>query len=195
MRIKDLTGQKFGKLTVVCEGGRTENNRLTWKCICECGKETNVVSYSLLNGYTKSCGCIRGKGSKNLNTTTHGLSREPIYNVWLKMKQRCTDPKDKRYKHYGGRGITYHESWSRFETFYEDIGKYYVEGLQIDRIDNDANYCKENCKWSTRIEQANNNSRNRFVEIDGINDTIANQARRLGVTYSKLYAQIRKQQP
>jgi len=87
----------------------------------------------------------------------HGMSRAPIYRVWAAMITRCSDPKYKKYKYYGGRGITVCDRWLRFENFYEDMGER-PSGLQIDRIDNDKGYSPDNCRWVTAKE---NNSVNK----------------------------------
>lgn len=88
---------------------------------------------------------------------SHGMRRTRTYNIWSRMKYRCNNPKDSRYEYYGGRGIGYDKRWEKFEAFFADMGEA-PEGHSLDRLDNDGNYTKENCKWSTPKEQANNRS-------------------------------------
>ena len=100
------------------------------------------------------------------------LYQSPIYKVWSNMKTRCTNEKYNGYHRYGGRGITFDENWKTFEGFYKDMGKDYKEGSQLDRINNDGNYCKENCKWSTREEQANNRHTNKLITYQSETKTL-----------------------
>ena len=157
--LKDLTGKKIGRLTVV----RRVKRRLPkykkytwWLCKCECGKEKIILASNLNkpNG-TKSCGCI---------TRKHGLYGHPIHNSWECMKARCLNPKNQRYHRYGGRGIKICQRWLDFKNFYDDMLPTYKKGLTIDRIDNDGNYCPENCRWATLMQQSQNISTARPVE-------------------------------
>ena len=151
---KDKRGKKFGELLVLEDTGkRYKNGSVIWKCLCECGKITEVISGDLTSGNTKSCGCL------NKRNFIHGNSRRKIrtleYNSWQGMKNRCLNIKASDFKYYGGRGIMIHERWMVFENFLSDMGKR-PEGLTLDRIDNDGHYEPSNCKWSTYKEQANN---------------------------------------
>jgi ribosomal protein S27E len=164
---RDLTGQKFGNLTVVEEAGRSKNNTILWKCKCDCGNETISFSTSLRNGDAKSCGCIRIEKS-----TKHGLYKHKLTSVWYDMMHRCYDKKNKHYKDYGGRGINVCEKWHSIESFIDDMNDTYVEHkannetTQIDRINNDGNYEPNNCRWATSYEN-NSNTRNmvKFIAI------------------------------
>lgn len=145
-RTIDLTGQVFGRLTVVSEGGRGERGRVLWNCECVCGNTIVVRADSLKSGQT-SCGCFRKEVVKDTNTK-HGLRKHPLYQVWANMKDRCYNIKCKYYPNYGSRGITICDRWKdSFENFYNDVVEGYEEGLQLDRIDNDGNYEPNNVRW------------------------------------------------
>lgn len=90
-----------------------------------------------------------------INATKHGMSSSRTYHIWENMKQRCNNPNNDAYVYYGGRGISITPKWESFENFYSDMGKC-PEGLEIDRINNDLGYSKDNCRWATRTEQLNN---------------------------------------
>lgn len=116
-----------------------------------CGKEWECQTYSIKSGNTKSCGCI----SLDIRTT-HGLSNSIFYTRWRDMRGRCTNPKHKSYKDYGGRGITICEEWLDVTNFIEWCDLTYIEGMSLDRIDNDKGYSPENCRWTTRTIQSIN---------------------------------------
>lgn len=158
--LKDLTGQRFGRLVVIKrESNYNKNRSARWLCVCDCGNQTIVRSGSLFNGGTKSCGCLRSDNFRELGYARkkeHRDSRQ--YNIWRSMRQRCHNPKNSRYRDYGGRGITVCDEWlNNFEAFYEwSIANGYREDLSIDRIDNDKGYSPDNCRWTTMKEQRNN---------------------------------------
>ena len=152
-KLGDLTGQKLGRWLVLeyreCFNKPPSHHR--WLCQCDCGTVREVQDHTLRHGISKSCGCTRDKKLK-----THGLSRSKIHNSWRAMKERCENTKNKRYSSYGGRGITYDLKWKTFDGFYEDMGDSHVDGLELDRIDVNGNYCKENCRWADQAEQCYN---------------------------------------
>lgn len=172
--IIDLTGQRFGKLTVLAYHHKGENRQSHWLCKCDCGKETIVAGNNFKRNNTTSCGCASIEFTKNINLS-HGLSRSRIYSTWISMKTRCLNENTNYYKHYGGRGITICDEWvNDFATFNEwAINNGYSEKLSIDRIDNNGNYEPNNCRWSTQKEQANNTRSNRFTTIYGVTKTAA----------------------
>ena len=179
----DLTGQRFGKLTVI---HRVENIgvKTAWLCKCDCGNELVVISNSLRTGNTKSCGCL---------SKTHGGTRTRLYVVWIDMMARCYKQKTDRYDNYGKRGIKVCDEWHDFSKFrewaiktgYDPNAKRYE--CTIDRIDINGNYCPENCRWVTMFEQQQNTTRTHYVTVDGERMNMAQASRKYGVGISTIW--------
>lgn len=193
--MKDLTGQRFGRLTVLRFASK-KNSNYYWLCKCDCGKETIVSKNHLSDGHTKSCGCFQREASKNFHTI-HNMARTKIYSVWNGIKDRCLNNKKKNYKYYGGRGIKVCEEWKNdFLSFYNwAINNGYKEGLTIDRINNEGNYEPNNCRWATHKEQANNTRRNRYITYKGKRQSLANWCRELNIDYQITRGKLRSYTP
>lgn len=157
--MQDLIGKKFGRLVVIKQVGKNKQGNYCWLCRCCCNNKNEFIvsGGNLKSNHTQSCGCSRIKhnhAQRNQNNRT--------YKAWYHMKERCLNINSKKYKDYGGRGIIVCERWkSSFKNFLEDMGEV-PEGLQLDRIDNNKGYYKENCRWTTSKEQ-NRNKRNNYL--------------------------------
>lgn len=185
----NLLGKKFGRWLVI--GKIKENKKLLWLCQCECGNIGKVNSFSLLQGKSKSCGCLQKEITKK-RLTTHNQTNKRIYNIYYNIKQRCYNKKEKRYKDYGGRGITICDEWlgdNGFVNFYNwSIKNGYQDDLTIDRIDNNGNYEPSNCRW-TNLETQTNNKRNTiYFEFFGIKKSLKQWINFMGWNYKTYYA-------
>lgn len=161
----DLTGQTFGRLTVL-HRGENRGKATRWVCKCECGNHTLTESHPLKAGITVSCGCYQKEAVSNAAFIHGHARRSTTYNTWAEMKQRCTNINHHKFKKYGGNGIGLCEDWHEFANFLADMGER-PDGCTIDRIDNTLGYFKENCRWATIKQQQRNISSNRNITIDG----------------------------
>lgn len=162
------------RLTLLEKLDRIEHGCRFGLFLCSCGNKKEIVIKEVNRGEIKSCGCLK----KERN---HGLSKHPTHRAWYSMIRRCYWKGHEWYHRYGGRGITVCERWlESYDNFVEDMGEV-PDGLTLDRIDNNGNYCKENCKWSTWIDQRNNKSNNKFIEYNGKRQTQAQWGRELGI--------------
>lgn len=180
-QIKDLTGQRFGRLVVLGFVGQAPSTQAKWLCKCDCGNYHVVVRGTLVGGYSRSCGCLI-VDVLNKRNTTHGMSHVAGYKLWRAMIDRCERPAELHYDRYGGRGITVCERWrNSLECFLEDMGPRPGPEYTIDRIDNDLGYFPENCRWATRREQSRNTSRNRILEWGGESMTLVEWSEKVGI--------------
>lgn len=159
-RARDLTGERFGRLSVVGFYGFSgkKNNQQKWLCQCDCGGTKAIRRDALLSGATNSCGCLHDEASRD-RFTKHGQHGTTIYKIWGSMISRCHGPSP--LEHYGARGIKVCDEWRDFSGFYEWAKKTYVIGLSIDRIDVDGNYEPKNCRWADSFVQAINKQKNK----------------------------------
>lgn len=189
----DMSGQKFNRWTVLSYAHTSKRRMAFWNCRCECGTERVVDGQSLRNGRSKSCGCW----NLEVRSTEGGLTmrHRGEYDVYRFMLRRCTDPENESYEGYGGRGITICDRWlESFTNFFEDMGPRPTPKHQLDRIDNNGNYCKENCRWTTKLVQANNTRTNKLIEYNGETKTLADWARQYGLTHDALQTRLSKYQ-
>ena len=153
----NLQGQRFGRLTVLRDAGKYYRKLLLgniyWLCKCSCGNLIEVLAYSLKNGHTCSCGCLKLK---------HGGSETRLYRTWTSMRKRCYNPKDPSYKYYGGKCIQVCAEWKNDFIAFRNwaLNNGYADNLTIDRIDNDGNYEPSNCQFLTKSENTRKGSKN-----------------------------------
>lgn len=186
-RFIDLTGQKFGRLTVVERHPENKKTNAQWHCICDCGNVVIVASQHLRRGESKSCGCLHDEQAfRNLKPQPpkHGMCRTSLYKRWQSIKDRCLNSNNPMYHHYGGRGITVCEEWRQnFDAFREwAMANGYRDDLTIDRIDNNGNYEPANCRWITNFEQQSNRRNNHNIQFNGETHTLTEWARITGIT-------------
>jgi hypothetical protein len=180
------SGDKYGRLTVISEAERYHapcgQSPRQVVCRCECGQIVTVRTSSVRSGLTVSCGCAQREAAarSGRNSATHGMEGTPTYKAWSAMKERCLNPSHAFYRHYGGRGIAVCDKWLKFENFLEDMGER-VDGLTLDRIDNNGDYEPGNVRWATWSDQNCNRRNNVVLSFDGDTLCIAEWARRTGI--------------
>lgn len=189
-RFQDLTGQKFGRLTVI-ERAENKGKRTMWLCKCECGNVKVIPATNLKREEARSCGCLSRELAKE-RATKHGIKHKRLYNIWGGMKKRCYNEENEKYPIYGGRGIAVCEEWKDdFQAFYDwAMANGYSDSLTIDRIDNDGDYSPSNCRWATNKEQQNNKRNNHCITYNGKTQTVAKWAEELGMKSSTLYQRL-----
>lgn len=185
MPAKDIRNQQFTRWLVIGYNGSSKHGT-TWLCRCICGTERVVRGDHLIKGQSKSCGCLSAElaGQRIANITKrHGHSsrgkKSGTYRSWIAMRRRCSDPNNNRFSLYGGRGITVCDEWrTSFDAFLSDMGER-PQGTTLDRVDPNTGYTKDNCRWASVDEQANNTRKSRKLTYNGITKTYTQWGRDL----------------
>lgn len=195
----DLTGKRFGRLTVM-EISETKDWDIYWKCVCDCGNTTNVLSAKLRSGKTKSCGCLRTEKLVD-RTKKHGLRHNRIYSIYCTMKARCYNPNNNEYHNYGGRGIKICDKWLSEDGAKNFADWAYANGYDenadygectIDRINVDGDYEPSNCRWATMKQQMNNTRYTVFLTYNGETKSAAEWSEITGVRQGLLTERKRR---
>lgn len=187
-KIKDISGQKFGRLNVIKYAYTDKRHTAIWQCKCDCGNIVEVRGDALRNGTIQSCGCLQEDRRKEA-LTKHGQSRSKLYKVYHSMKGRCYNKNNREYHNYGARGIAVYSEWlSSYETFYDwAIENGYQDGLTIDRIDVNKGYEPDNCRWVNNKTQQNNKRNNIYLTCNNKTQTLMQWANELNLTYSCIH--------
>ena len=187
----DITGNKYGKLSVISRDLNRESNRAYWFCKCECGNEISTTSQRLRRGTSKSCGCSRNEYIGKANTK-HGMTGTRIYKIWCHMNERCKAKTHKQYSDYGGRGIKVCDEWSDFSTFFNWAkNNGYKEELTLDRIDNNGGYFPSNCRWADVFTQQNNQRRTVRISVGDVTKTLSEWSNETGIKKATIYSRLR----
>lgn len=195
-RFKDLTGQKFDRLTVIKRAGTSKSGKALWLCECSCREHNQITTTTsnLITGNTKSCGCLHKESAKRTGKANiiHGDTDTRLYRIFRGMKDRCYNSKNKDYARYGGRGIAVCEEWKNDYSSFKNwaLSNGYKDTLTIERKDYNKNYCPENCEWITMEQQQRNKSSNRTITYNGETMILVEWAEKLGIPYKVLCARI-----
>ena len=189
-RINNIAGQKFERLTAIKLIGINEKGHAVWLFCCDCGVQKELVASDVLKGSTKSCGCLR---HENACISKHRGIKTRLYRIWNGMRGRCNNSNNKDYRNYGGRGIKFCKEWQIFTVFRDwALLNGYSDDLSIDRINNNSNYCPENCKFSTNAEQMQNRRTSIWHEINGIKKPLIEWCQILNVKYTTAFERHRR---
>lgn len=193
--MKNIIGKKFGRLTVLKFHHNSGKPRYEnfFECKCECGNLKVCSMQNLISGNTQSCGCIKKEQTIQM-FTKHGKRHTRLYRIWLNMKNRCNNKKSKCFYYYGGKGIKIYDEWlNDFMSFYNwSMSHGYRDDLTIDRIDNNKDYCPENCRWVTYLQQGRNTERNHLLTINGETRCICEWAEYVGICKDTIYNRMKK---
>lgn len=177
-KYQEMIGTRYGRLVV--ERVEKVNDRTVCHCLCDCGNSKVVRRDHLICNKIVSCGCYQREIAGNLNRT-HSMSQSRIYRIWKSLRNRCENSNIPQYSDWGGRGINVCDDWKTFESFYEwSMNNGYNDNLSIDRINNDGNYCPENCRWVTAQEQSLNRRSNTFITYNGVTKHISEWDKDIG---------------
>lgn len=193
----DLTGQRFGRLTVLGIDKTWNGKGVRYQCVCDCGNIVKTKAHNLLCGDTQSCGCItldrlRTSPPRETHGATKGGNLERLFVIWCGMRHRCEKEYASRYKRYGGRGIKVCDEWHDYLKFKDwALKNGYDDTLSIDRIDINGNYEPSNCRWATSKEQANNRGSNKTIEYNGETKTVSEWADIVGISKQLLYRRFK----
>lgn len=191
----DMTGMKYGRLTVIKRVPTPKHLRVThWECRCECGSLIVTTRPNLITGHTTSCGCYAAElMAGNRYRETHNESRTRLYHIWQSMKQRCYDETLENYNNYGGRGIRVCDEWMEYTNFSMWAkANGYNENLTIDRIDVDGNYEPNNCRWVTMKEQNRNKTVTRYIELEGVKKSVGEWSELLDIPISTIINRLNR---
>lgn len=200
MKASEITGLRFGRLLVIARAGSKKHKhgaRALWLCRCDCGQEKIVCGQALRRKNTASCGCLSLELANariqiiKYSNRTHGMARTPTWRSWDHMLQRCENPKNDRYRNYGGRGICVCAAWHSFESFFRDMGTR-PTGKTIERINNNGNYEPVNCRWATSKEQANNTRTNHLLQYEGRTQTISAWEQEVGASPNSIRSRLQR---
>lgn len=188
---EDITGQRFGRLVAMYRV-KDNGSKTKWVCQCDCGNKSIVGVYDLINGESRSCGCLK-RDLTIERTKTHGLSKHRLYSIYNNIIKRCENKEHYCYENYGGRGIKMCDEWRNdFLAFYNwAYSNGYEDTLTIDRIDNDKGYSPNNCRWVTRIEQQNHRRDNNNLTIEGMTHTVTEWSRITGIKNSTIRGRLK----
>lgn len=194
-RLIDLTGQKFGRLTVVKRAKdkirKNGKHEIMWECLCDCGNIEIVSRGSLRSSKVRSCGCLRKENTQKMKTK-HGLRNTRLYKTWSNIKSRCYNPNKDTFNYYGERNIIMCDEWKEnFLSFYNwSIEHGYKEELTIDRINPNGNYEPNNCRWITMKKQQNNKLNNHYIIYKGEKHTLMEWSEILNINYKALHKRL-----
>ena len=185
-----MIGKKFGRWTVIELFGKNgKASTLAYKCKCTCGNEKVVNGAKLRTGESRSCGCLKAE-----TQTAHGDSAKGkrLYHIWENMKQRCTNPSNSNYSRYGGRGISICKEWLNSYVAFKEwaLQNGYSDTLTLDRINNNGNYCPENCRWATKAMQDQNKRQSVMIDVGGVKKCATEWAREFGIRPGTVLSRI-----
>lgn len=188
--IIDETGSEFGYLKVIRRAGRDNSGAALWLCRCVCGEEREISGPALRAGRNKSCGCKSPRFKPK--DPDQVVTNKRAYRIWAGMIARCSSRSaGKSRRLYYEKGIRVCDRWKKFANFYEDMGDP-PDSMSIDRIDGSKGYFKDNCRWATPKQQANNMSSNHIIEYAGKSQTVSQWADELGLKPNTLLYRIRR---